>query len=1661
MKKAEIILKKLLWVLVWVALGFALLFIIIVALIQFPAVQNKIVTSATKFVSNKTHTTVEIKRVGISLTGAIVVKGVFLEDIKNDTLLFADEAKVYVSLFDLLHSKLNVNHLELSNVSLNVSRSANDSLFNFNFLLAAFSDSTKLVKVEPQPKSKWTIDVGTIKLCNIRIRFDDQYGGIFAAANLNELELEMEDIDLSKSVFNANKLLVDGLEANVQIKKLTTESDKNTEAVLPKITANSIRIKNSTLNYSNAVNKQDITASINRLEVSDGEVDLQKQTVLVDMVSLSKSAVNFKTADVELPAAKTAEAINSTDEKNDWQVSVRSIKLSDNFIAYTVENRPEIKNGFDVNRIEYSNLILYASNFIYSPLKVEVSVKEFSAVDKNNFSVTQFETDFTMDQHSITADKLKVKTTKSTIDADLKLQYASLESLKDSLPFMVVNASINSIKIATADILYFSKQLANKPFFVSTTNVTTISGNVSGPVNSLVGTNLDIRTGIGTTIKTDFAITGLPKVQTAYFSFPNLRIVSVKHDIETLVGDSIPKNIRLPQNIALQIGFKGKLKAFETALKLNSSFGAAKLFATLDANENFVSNVTVVNFDLGMLLNDTAMFGPVSLTANVAGNGLTQSTLVAKIKAEVSQVYLNGYNYRNLKVDVSGGEQEFDGKISLNDENAVFDLTGHVNLKPNKGNFKLKLNLKGADLQKLKLTSDDIRISLVASANLTGGALNMLNGKAGISNIIIAKEGKIYELDSLLFASINETQKSKLNLRSALIGVNYSGTISPAELVAELSNFVNNYFPFSDSNKLQTKSKPSNFTFEIQLHNHPIISKVLLPQLSEFEPGLIAGSFNSENNQLALEAKMNRIVYGANEIDDLVLSVNSDSTALNYKVSSSAISNAQVKLDNFVLDGKIANKVITANVSSIDQNRKKKFEIHSQITKDNSNFKLSINPKDFYLMHNRWDIAADNYIEFGDEGFLFHNFLINNAESKIGVVSVNSKFNDDIKITINNFKLGDLSRIVEKDTSLVKGNVNGNVLLKRVNRTYGIIADAQIGNLVIREVPIGDLTLQADNPTAGRFNVEVNLSGTDNNLTANGYLLAKGGKSSINVSVNIPSLSMKTIEAFSMGHITEASGMLSGNFLVAGATSAPEVTGELVFSNAFIKPAIFNNRLELKHETIQFKTDGVYFKSFTLLDVHQHAAVISGSVKMKEFKNFVFDLQVNAKNFQLLNTTARDNKEFFGRMIIDSKIDINGPLAFPVISAKIKVINGSNFTFAIPESRLTTDKGEDVVEFGKSPMVSSILYRDEDKTLRKKGFTGFDLSTIVEIDKQATLRLLMDPSSSDSLVVRGEAALSFSIDRSGKMSLTGAYHLNDGSYLVSLESLVKRRFDIVPGSTIIWNGDPLDAQVAINAKYTVRAAPYDLLSFQMSSLSDAESGAYKQRYPFWVLLKLRGEILHPVINFEIQLPPEEKGILGGAVNQKLNLLNEDESALNKQVFALLVLSRFIQDNPLQTESTGASTLARATVGKLLSAQLNQLSSQLISGVELNFDIQSFDDYQTGQAEGRTQVEVGVKKQLFNDRLSVQVGGTVDVEGESAKQNTASEITGDVKVEYKLTKDGRYRLKGFRHNQYEGAIEGQLVETGVGVAYVRDFNRWKYFFRKRKTRRDTTSTNRNE
>ncbi len=52
------------------------------------------------------------------------------------------------------------------------------------------------------------------------------------------------------------------------------------------------------------------------------------------------------------------------------------------------------------------------------------------------------------------------------------------------------------------------------------------------------------------------------------------------------------------------------------------------------------------------------------------------------------------------------------------------------------------------------------------------------------------------------------------------------------------------------------------------------------------------------------------------------------------------------------------------------------------------------------------------------------------------------------------------------------------------------------------------------------------------------------------------------------------------------------------------------------------------------------------------------------------------------------------------------------------------------------------------------------------------------------------------------------------------------------------------------------------------------------------------------------------------------------------------------------------------------------------------------------------------------------------------------MLGNVSLEYLLTENGRFRLRGFRRNQFESIVDGQLIVTGISLIFNREFNRFK-------------------
>lgn len=72
-----------------------------------------------------------------------------------------------------------------------------------------------------------------------------------------------------------------------------------------------------------------------------------------------------------------------------------------------------------------------------------------------------------------------------------------------------------------------------------------------------------------------------------------------------------------------------------------------------------------------------------------------------------------------------------------------------------------------------------------------------------------------------------------------------------------------------------------------------------------------------------------------------------------------------------------------------------------------------------------------------------------------------------------------------------------------------------------------------------------------------------------------------------------------------------------------------------------------------------------------------------------------------------------------------------------------------------------------------------------------------------------------------------------------------------------------------------------------------------------------------------------------------------------------------------------------------------------------------------------------------------------LEGPQANTTNASGLAGDVAFDYKLSRDGRYMLRGYRRNEYQGVVEGYIIETGLSFIITVDYNRFMEIFRRKK------------
>ena len=318
--------------------------------------------------------------------------------------------------------------------------------------------------------------------------------------------------------------------------------------------------------------------------------------------------------------------------------------------------------------------------------------------------------------------------------------------------------------------------------------------------------------------------------------------------------------------------------------------------------------------------------------------------------------------------------------------------------------------------------------------------------------------------------------------------------------------------------------------------------------------------------------------------------------------------------------------------------------------------------------------------------------------------------------------------------------------------------------------------------------------------------------------------------------------------------------------------------------------------------------------------------------------------------------------------------------------------------------------------------------------------------------MQGDANLNAGVGPGGRIILAGNYELNNGHYLFSYQFL-RRKFMLEKGSTIMFAGEPMNARMDITASYTVNTSSRDLLGNEVGTVNPVLANSFNQKIPFKVVLYLTGALSKPTIKFDIQLPEENSVInsdLRTTIESKLAQIRGDESATNKQVFSLLLMGRFVGEQSsdfFKGNGDNFSDLARQSVSRFLSSALNEIAGNLLKGVDIDLNLNTYRDFNNGGNEQRTDLNVALSKTFLDDRLTVSLGKNFGIQGQDAASKANSSFIPDVTIGYKLTKDGKYLLKAYRKNQFEVVLDGYVVETGLGFVVTMDYDKFNELFKR--------------
>jgi hypothetical protein len=473
-------------------------------------------------------------------------------------------------------------------------------------------------------------------------------------------------------------------------------------------------------------------------------------------------------------------------------------------------------------------------------------------------------------------------------------------------------------------------------------------------------------------------------------------------------------------------------------------------------------------------------------------------------------------------------------------------------------------------------------------------------------------------------------------------------------------------------------------------------------------------------------------------------------------------------------------------------------------------------------------------------------------------------------------------------------------------------------------------------------------------------------------------------------------------------------TGYVGFSNLQTYLTDYKIYLNIQQDTLWFHDNNLIAKSFKISDQKGDVLALDGSLSLQE--DLLLDVSVKSKKFIVLDNNS-GSSDLKGKVDIATDLHILHNQNQFSINGDVSMLPNSSLRY-VYQSSVSIDEREKEITFVSFDSLDHPEARKRQHFMQTKRSNPIQWDVNLAVGK-SDVTIILSETAQDQIKMTTDGSFLLKTGDSDQPFFFGILQSKEGSIIYDAPAVSDLNFTI-ENLEVVWNGELADPKVTFLGSEIFRVTPKGIPGMTNSNTV----------VPITVLAKVDDR---PINDFTLSFDMNSNNAQVKSWIQSLPPDTREATAINLLLFGSLNFG----------ETGGSSSLLQNLVGKM-----NEISRRNIKSADISFYV---DNENMSESSVNTKEKLGysLSKNLFDKRVKISVGGSVDLSNSSEPGQKGPVALGNVQLDYIVSNSPEISLMLAQKSTYDGVINGQINESSAGITFQKSFRNFFKTFKKKK------------